>query len=119
MAFARSKVNILLDFFLPHPSLSITSASHMTRGRLLGPPRNRRIPGFTDWLSGLFSVTGCESRTVIVRELSPGAEVAGRRAVDADAIRDSKRFDIGRVYLACLESVVVETRELKYGWGWL
>lgn len=33
-----------LDFFLPNPSLSITSAPHRTRRSSTGPPLNLRVP---------------------------------------------------------------------------
>jgi hypothetical protein len=79
----------LLDFFRPKCSLSTTSSVQATRCRLFGfgPPRSFRTP------AALFDgdgsdVDGWASRTVIVREPSPGAEVDGRIRVCVSIISE-------------------------------
>ena len=67
----------LLDFFLPIPSLSITSSSHCTRGpEREGPPRSRKI-GLEGPASGSLDRSGCASSAVIVIVRLPCEALSG------------------------------------------
>lgn len=87
LADARNCVELqdaLFDDFFPAPSLSTTSSFHTTRGRFLvrcrGPPRKRSVPtspSSSPEGSPSSSSRGCESRIVIVREPSVGADAEG------------------------------------------
>jgi hypothetical protein len=59
--------HLLLDFFLPRPSLSTTSSPHATWGRSRRPPRRRKVPPGTR--SGCTEASRC-SLTTTVREPS-------------------------------------------------
>lgn len=80
------------DFFLPSPSLSMTSAPHRTRRSSTGPPLSRRVPSGTR--TGL-GIEGCAFVCVCVAEGTVGPDSrcsgGGRSIVGGCLNRDGEK----------------------------